>query len=95
MQIRISENEWIEFEKALEFPAWVSLEVAKAYVNWKKEKGINCRFMTENEFDSLASNLINIKNGNVYIKKLHAITIGFYNDFSEDRIGELFETDGN
>lgn len=90
MQIRISENDWIDYEKGIDLPAWVSLDVANAFVNWKKEKGTNCRIMTENEFDSLASSLTNIKGGNVNYKNFHAMPIGFYNDFSNDGIGELF-----
>jgi len=45
--------------------------------------------MTENKFDSLASKIFNIKNGNVNYKNAHEMLIGFYNDFS-DGIGELF-----
>jgi len=40
MQIRISENEWIEFEQARDFPAWVSLVVVNEFVNWHKSKGL-------------------------------------------------------
>ncbi len=46
--------------------------------------------MTENEFDSLAFAVSNIHYGNTGIRHYHPMPIGYYNDYSEDGVGELF-----
>lgn len=90
LQIRISENNWIDFENAENLPAWVNLEIAIAYIKWKNRNGIKCRLMSESEFDSLSSVIKSNKIGNNDFKHHHAMPIGYYNDFSEDGVGELF-----
>ena len=46
--------------------------------------------MSENEFDSLALTLKSTKLGNSDFLHYHAMPVGFYNDYSEDGVGELF-----
>lgn len=89
-RIRLNENNWIEFELGKFLPAWVNLEVAEKYVEYMIKKGVNCRIMSENEFDSLSSNKEFILNGNINFKFNHAVPIGYMNDYSEDLVGELY-----
>ena len=88
-EIRISNNQWIEFSRGKDLPAWVSLEVARLYVDWKNTRGEKCRIMTENEYDSMISAQKYFKKGNVNFKNYHAVPVGFYEDYSEDGVGEL------
>ena len=88
-EIRISKNQWIEFSRGKDLPAWVSLEVARLYVDWKNTRGEKCRIMTENEYDSMISAQKDFKKGNVNFKNYHAVPVGFYEDYSEDGVGEL------
>jgi formylglycine-generating enzyme required for sulfatase activity len=63
---------------------------ALKFVEWKNSKGVKCRIMTENEFDSLSSTLDNPKKGNSNFKHSHPVHIGFLNDYSQDGVFELF-----
>lgn len=89
IKLRISESIWSSLEISGDTPAIVSLEVAKLFVFWKNQKGIKCRIMTETEYDSLTSTLKDAKKGNIDFKNYHTTPVGFYNDYSDDGVGEL------
>lgn len=89
-KIRINESNWIDYEKGKNLPAWVNLEVALKYVDFCNKKGVKCRLMTEDEFDSLSSVLDSFLKGNINFKNLNSMPVGFYNDFTEDGVGELY-----
>jgi uncharacterized SAM-dependent methyltransferase/formylglycine-generating enzyme required for sulfatase activity len=88
-QVRISNVNWVDLDQVRNLPAWVSLEVAKKYVEWLNEQGQKCRLMTEDEYDSMATKLNSTTKGNVGFKNLHATPVGFYGDYSEDGVCEL------
>jgi iron(II)-dependent oxidoreductase len=90
MQIRVTLSTWIDLPRGKYLPAWVNLEIAQLFVKWKNGKGVKCRLMTENEFDSLATDVISIKKGNVNFRHSHAVQVGYYNDYSKEGVGELF-----
>jgi formylglycine-generating enzyme required for sulfatase activity len=89
-QMRITESQWLDYNDCKNFPAWINLETAQSYIRWMNNRGIKCRLMTEDEFDSLASTLHKTNLGNVNFKNYHAVPIGYYNDYSDDGVGELF-----
>jgi formylglycine-generating enzyme required for sulfatase activity len=89
MKVRISSSVWVDFEKAKDLPAWVSLEIANSYSEWKSKSDIRTRIMTENEYDSMASALKETQNGNINFKNYHAMPVGYYEDKSEDGVYEL------
>jgi L-histidine Nalpha-methyltransferase / hercynylcysteine S-oxide synthase len=88
-QVRVSSSVWVDFEKAKDLPAWVSLNVAKSFTEWKSKSGTRCRIITENEYDSLLSQLKDFKKGNLNFKNFHAMPVGFFNDVSDDGVYEL------
>jgi dimethylhistidine N-methyltransferase len=88
-QVRISNSTWVDFEKAKNLPAWVSLEIAMKYVSWVNQQGTKCRLMTEDEYDSMATKLSSLTKGNVGFKNLHATPVGLYEDYSDDGVCEL------
>jgi formylglycine-generating enzyme required for sulfatase activity len=89
VELRVSESIWSGLETSGDTPALVSLEVAKLFVHWKNEKGIKCRIMTEEEYDSMASALKDTNKGNIDFKNYHTTPVGFYDDYSDDGVGEL------